>query len=164
MKLVFSLLSLLLINKECNSSKTPVLENENTPTTQTQNLEAEKLQDQNMIISYSAFTRGTNKKITVSKSEIIVENSSAKTPKIKLPCSAEDWEHISTLISKIDTKNLMNLKPPSTKSYSDAGLAANLKISIADKMYATQDFDHGNPPKEIAPLVNKLLSFIEKEQ
>ena len=63
--------------------------------------------------------------------------------------------------SEIDIKNIPNLKPPSTKSHYDGALAGSLKIELASKTGSVETmsptFDHGNPPKEISELVNKLL-------
>ena len=165
MKFLFCLLSILILNKECDAAKSSSIDSENNSIV-TKSSPTEKIQDENMIISYSAITRGTRKIITVSKSETIIEDSRAKTPKQTFSTNEKDWNAIKTLVSEIDIKNIPNLKPPSTKSHYDGALAGSLKIELASKTGSVETmsptFDHGNPPKEISELVNKLLSLTEK--
>jgi hypothetical protein len=55
-------------------------------------------------------------------------------------------------------QSLEKLKAPSTDSYRDAALAATLTLEKDGQNISTPTFDHGNPPKEIEALVNKLLA------
>ena len=90
---------------------------------------------------------------------ISVSNSRNRDAAKTYTCSKQDWDEIATLLSKIDVTKINNLKAPSTKSYSDAAMAATLKLTMDGKEISTPSFDHGNPPDEIEALVNKLLSL-----
>lgn len=162
MKFLFSLLSLLLLNKECESSKT-ALAKDSKPTETVATSSASKLmQDENMTISYTAQTRGTYKNVSISKTEIVVSDTRSETK--TYPCSAEDWKAITDLLSQLNVETLSKLKAPSTDSYRDAALAANLTLKKDRQQISSPSFDHGNPPKEIEALVNKVLSVREKAQ
>lgn len=163
MKFLFGILSLFILNQKCGSAKTSTT-NSNKNSVKTEKISIEKIQDQNMTISYSAISRGTNKQISVSKTETIVEDNRAEKPKQSLVTSKKDWNEIKILISKIDTKSVVNLKRPSSKSLYDGALSASVKLNVDGKEITTQPFDHGNPPKKIAPLVNKLLSLMENNK
>jgi hypothetical protein len=52
-----------------------------------------------------------------------------------------------------------DLKAPSQKRFHDGAAAANLTIAYKGKTYESQSFDDGNPPAEIAALVNEATSF-----
>ena len=121
-------------------------------------------QDKAMTISYTAQTRGTFQNVTVSQQQVTVNNSRGKNPKVTYPCSKEDWNEITRLLSNIDTSKLKDLKAPSAKSHYDGALAATLKLTMEGKEMTSPTFDHGNPPSEVAQLVNKLLSMGKMEQ
>ena len=42
----------------------------------------------------------------------------------------------------------------------DVALHATLKITLEDRIYESQIFDYGNPPKELNPLIDKLFSAL----
>jgi hypothetical protein len=122
------------------------------------------MQDNNMTISYTAITRGTYKNVTVSEQKVIVNNSRGKEATVTYPCSKDDWNEITRLLSDVDASKLTDLKAPSTKSHYDGALAATLKLTIDGKDISSPSFDHGNPPKEISELVNKLLSMAKMDK
>lgn len=160
MKILFSLLSLLLVNKECDSNT-----DKSTDANQTeavQRVASNTIEKGVETINYTVFSRGMYKNISVSEKEIILTKSRNAKDKKTISNNTQDWKAIQQLISKIEIKNLYKLKLPSTNSNSDRGLAANLKLKISDKTFGTKDFDSNNPPKELVPLINKLLSIAEK--
>lgn len=164
MKFLFSFLSLLMLNKECDYEKKSYPVASINKTTQVQPVNSKIVQDSLMTISYTAQTRGTYKSITVSQQQVTVNNSRAKNPKMTFPCSKDDWNEITRLLSNIDTSKLKDLKVPSTKSHYDGALGATLKLIVEGKEMSSPTFDHGNPPSEVVQLVNKLLSMGKMEQ
>ena len=159
MKILFSLLSIVLITKECESAKTNATDVDFKDSKQTELIIKSELQESDAIISYTAETRGLYQNVSVSKEVISVSNSRNRDAAKTYTCSKQDWDEIATLLSKIDVTKINNLKAPSTKSYSDAAMAATLKLTMDGKEISTPSFDHGNPPDEIEALVNKLLSL-----
>lgn len=113
------------------------------------------------IIKYEAITRGSFIEITSNLDSLVYKNTQ-ESQKIKL--SKTQIKEIKTLFGKINLSELENLKPPSTKSYTDAALQATLKITVNNKTFTSQTFDHGNPPKELKALLEYLFSVVEKKQ
>jgi len=113
------------------------------------------------IIKYEAITRGSFIEITSNLDSLVYKNTQ-ESQKIKL--SKTQIKEIKTLFGKINLSELENLKPPSTKSYTDAALQATLKITVNNKIFTSQTFDHGNPPKELKALLEYLFSVVEKKQ
>jgi heat shock protein HslJ len=161
MKFILSLLSLLLITKECDSVKTNAADLDFNNSKQTELVIKSELQESDTIVSYTAETRGSYQNVSVSKEVISVSNSRNNDATKTYTCSKQDWDEVVTLLSKINLTKINNLKAPSTKSYSDAAMAATLKLTIDGKEITTPSFDHGNPPEAILALVNKVLSIKE---
>ena len=67
MKFLFSSLSLLIFNKECDYEKKSYPVTSINKTTQVQPVNSKIVQDSLMTISYTAQTRGTYKSVTVSQ-------------------------------------------------------------------------------------------------
>ena len=61
----------------------------------------------------------------------------------------------------MDIEQIPNLKAPTENRFFDGAAIANLKISYKGTIYESASFDHGNPPKEIEPLVKEILSISE---
>ena len=78
MKFLFSIIALVLFNKECDSAETSQLSNESNSAAV-----VEKLQDDNLSITYTKQTRGFYEAITVSKSSLrISKDRNEKNAKI----------------------------------------------------------------------------------
>ena len=163
MKFLFSFLSFLIFNKEYDSTRKSYPVTSIDKTTQLQPVSSKIVQDSIMTISYTAQTRGTYKNVTVSQQQVTINNSRAKNPKITFPCSKDDWNEITRLLSNIDTSKLKDLKVPSTKSHYDGALGATLKLTVEGREMTSPTFDHGNPPTEVKRLINKLLSISNME-
>lgn len=116
---------------------------------------------QDSAISYQAFSRGyflnvdlQGNKLTVSKErdvtgkEIIMNDSEAK--------------ELSDLFQKMILADLETYKGPTEKRFYDGAAIANLTVNYQGKIYKTPDFDHGNPPSEIAEFINKIVSFTQE--
>ena len=109
-------------------------------------------------INYQASTRGNSIQIKITKENVYIKNNHGeKTFVLK----EDNWRHINKLISYFKISEIQNLNPPSNLRISDKALHASLEIKTDKKEYRSQDFDHGNPPKEIKKLVEKLLDLAE---
>ena len=104
-------------------------------------------------IEYYASTRGSSISITINQNKAIFNT---KTYKV----NSKKWNSIVSLISKINLKNLQNLQAPSEKRHIDAALAAEIKITTSENIFTSSQFDHGNPPEEIAKLIDKILKLV----
>lgn len=106
---------------------------------------------------YEAVTRGSYLKVIVTQDSITTIKDHAMKNVVAKPVSKTEWNSLVKSLDKFDVAGLENLKAPSNKSFSDGAMGANLKAIKKDKTYGSPTFDHGNPPAEIAKLVNKII-------
>ncbi|NMH86928.1 hypothetical protein [Flavivirga algicola] len=139
MKFLFILLSFVLADNSCSESNI----NQNT-----------------LLIEYSARSRGIYKNIKINKKTISIINKREAAVFTK-PCSKAHWDSLLKVLKPIDVKNISHLKAPSQNRFFDGAAIARLKIVYNGNTYETQAFDHGNPPEEIAALVKEILSISE---
>ena len=110
-------------------------------------------------VTYEASTRGKNIQLKISADTLIYkENQKIRKSKI----DPLNWKEIKQLVSKIDLQEVENFVPPSGNRSSDRAMHALLKITTNKKEHISQIFDHGNPPKELKPLIDLLFKFTEK--
>ncbi len=146
MKMLFSLVVLVVLSKDCNQQD---------PQT------SMELQD-DMTIIYEASTRGFFEKIWVTKDLISFSSDRSLKEVAGTKCNSKDWDTLVTLIKDINIEGLPELEAPSKMYQVDGAAMATLTVKINDETYQTKVFDHGHPPKTIAKLVNKVLSMKEK--
>ncbi|WP_445957303.1 hypothetical protein [Yeosuana sp.] len=139
MKILIFLLSFTVLGKGCSESK---------------------MNQDVLSIEYSALSRGTYISIIINKNLISVTNKRGTKPKTK-PYTEDQWETLINLLKKVDIEQIPNLKAPTENRFFDGAAIANLKISYKGTIYESASFDHGNPPKEIEPLVKEILSISE---
>jgi len=109
-------------------------------------------------IEYEALSRGMFLNINLQDDKLVVKTQrDAKAIESKL--SKDDWNEIAESFTKIKLEELEELKAPSEKRFHDGASIAHLRVVYEGKLYQTESFDHGNPPKEIKKLVNKLISL-----
>ena len=111
-------------------------------------------------ITYQALSRGyfLNVEIQGNKMTIIRERESLGKDYV---LNNSDFKEISRLYQKVTLNELENYKGPTEKRFYDGAAIANLTVNYQGKVYNSQGFDHGNPPVEIAELINKIVSFTE---
>lgn len=114
----------------------------------------------NVSFEYSAISRGTYKLIKVNQKSISSTSKQKGKPKNKV-CDKDEWQKLIKAFKTFEVNNMPNLKAPSEKRLFDGAAIANLKVTYNGKVYESQSFDHGNPPKEIALLVKEILSISE---
>lgn len=109
-----------------------------------------------LIVIYNASTRGSNILFKIN-SEIIEKDENGTMVRTKI--SSKKWKGIKDLINLLALEEINSYEAPSEKRFSDGALHADLSIIANTKTFNSQTFDHGNPPKELKELVEKLLSL-----
>lgn len=160
MKKVSLLVSILFICMSCNCQKKTV---EQANITEEQNGTV-AIPQQDMRIEYEANTRGFFQKIIVQNQTISVSKDRNGLDKpVEKKISNTDWKQLMGYFNAIQLEELPKLKAPTEKRFYDGAAIAGLKITSKDKTYESSSFDHGFPPAEIKKLVDKIVSFTEKE-
>lgn len=108
---------------------------------------------------YVASTRGAYNKIVVTSDSIITIKDHNMKNVVSKTISKSDWNQLVTASGKVNLDGLATVKAPSVKHQFDGALAANLKVIKNGKEYTSTTFDHGTPPAEIAPIVNKIIAI-----
>lgn len=157
MKIFFSLLAIVILNKECEEKKVADIS--------FGTMNSEKISNamqEDMRITYEATTRGFYEKIWITKDSISVTQDRSHAQKISNTTSENEWDELMALLKEVDVKTLPNLEAPTAMRLYDGAAIARLSIT-QNKVETTSDgFDHGHPPKEIEAIVNKVLSMKEK--
>ena len=148
MKKIALVLLAIIFAAGCSSTKTA----QNNATTT-------KSASNSLSFEYEASTRGAYKKVVVTHDSIVTIKDREKKNVVAKPVAKADWEKLAYITGKVNLDGLEALKAPSNKNHADAALAANLTVVKDGKTYNTTTFDHGNPPAEIGPLVNKILTM-----
>lgn len=123
-----------------------------------------KKQSADVTIAYKAMTRGRQLNI-VYKNDTIAANSGSgmAISSSNTALSATQKEDLFRLLEKVDLDGMQSLKSPTNKRMYDGAMIANITVTVKEKVYESSSFDHGNPPAEIAALVNKLITLGGKE-
>lgn len=151
MKFLIPIIAVLMFSTQCGQFKDT--SNNNSTISATQDA---------VTIAYTAQSRGFYEKVWVDASGIsFVDNRELNNVKTK-PISTAGWKELLALKNTLNLENLPNLKAPSEKRFSDGAAIGSLTIKTEHTEVGSSEFDHGNPPKEIETMVNKLLSIKEK--
>ncbi|VAV82969.1 hypothetical protein MNBD_BACTEROID02-255 [hydrothermal vent metagenome] len=142
MKIILSFLAIILITKDCNNTAV-----------------SHNTQEQDIIITYQAASRGSFEEITVSKDSFSISTDRTKKNIAFHKTPTKDWDDLLKLLEVIEINQLPNLKAPTSMRQYDGAAHATLIIKKNAEKIQSNSFDHGYPPKEIKPLVEKLLSF-----
>lgn len=155
MKTITLLLFTLLLNA-CGTSNTATAKSELV------NSQTKMAQDP-IKIEYSALSRGSFSKIILDNKTVNIQNSRNEIPTVKV-CSDDEWNKIMTMVSNLNLKNLSSLEAPSKAHQYDGAKLGSFTITKDGETYAAPTFDAGNPHKDIAPIVEMLLTFSQKKQ
>ena len=112
-------------------------------------------------INYQAFSRGYFLNVEMQGNKVTVSKERDVKGKDLILNDAEAKE-LSDLFQKISLTDLETYKGSTEKRFYDGAAIANLTVNYQGKTYKTPDFDHGNPPAEIADFINKIVSFTDK--
>ena len=119
----------------------------------------------NAEVEYTASTRGFYTKITIKNQLIsISKDRNATYPAKETNISDADWQELIELFKTIDLKTISTLQAPTEKRFYDGAAIGNLKVNYKEKEYQSSAFDHGFPPEEIKKVVDKINSFVKKEE
>ena len=154
MKLIITCLLSILFIKECKSNQ---LKN-NADLEATEMIESRESQEL-PIVSYTTTTRGFYERIWIENDTIHVASDREETQIKSALLDAEQQKALETLMSKISMEDLPEFEAPTDKRHGDAARMASLTCTTESGTYTSQTFDHGQPPSQIEPLVNKLLSL-----
>lgn len=151
MKLLMSIVALVVFSDQCGQRN-------DTPQTDSQFTAAQE----ELTIIYEAQSRGFYEKVWVDQSGISFADHRDLSNVKTRPISKTDWGELVALKNTLNLKTLPNLKAPSQKRFSDGAAIGRLTIKTKQAEVESSEFDHGNPPKELKSLLNKLLSIKEK--
>lgn len=118
-----------------------------------------KKQEDKITVEYKAMTRGRSVESTVTKVTISGNSKGRVENEVNKSTPSKEWDSMLAELEKIDLDKLMEIQPPSKKHQYDGAMAASVTVTVGDKSYRSATFDHGNPPAEIAALVNKLIKL-----
>lgn len=104
-------------------------------------------------VELEEMTRGTNKNLVfTSEAAISTVNGQKSTRKH----TAADWDKIRKAAEAIDVSKIDTYEAPTQARFYDGALAATIRIHKNGKVYTSQSFDSGKPPKQLAALYNLL--------
>lgn len=121
---------------------------------------AQSKQDNSVSVNYSAISRGTYLKISITDSIISVSKGRKDKPIVK-PITDENRKKFIHLISTINLDSLSLFKDPTQARFYDGAAIGALEITKNGQVYESSNFDHGAPPKEIEAIVKEILSISE---
>lgn len=109
-------------------------------------------------IHYNAYTRGSSLDVTITQNSIIYKDSSGEKAIAKKKLF---WQKLNSYIENIELESITSFLPPSNDRISDKALHATLLIVKGGDKFTSKTFDHGNPPKELKPLLDFLFKELE---
>lgn len=98
-------------------------------------------------------TRGNRFSWELTPSAKISERNNVKTAQIM---TETEWNRISTAAGNLDLSKINSYESPTTERFHDGAYAASITISSGGKIYNSQSFDAGKPPKELAALYKEI--------
>lgn len=120
-------------------------------------------QENSYSVEYTAMSRGLFNKYVFKNGKLSIQKDRTSAPIVKT-FTENETNAILEKIKALDLEKLKTLEAPTEKRFFDGAAIANLEITYLEKTYQTPEFDHGEPNKDIAPLVNYLLSLSETKQ
>tara|TARA_R110000868_G_scaffold376014_1_gene640733 strand:- start:35 stop:430 length:396 start_codon:yes stop_codon:yes gene_type:complete len=115
-------------------------------------------------VTYNAESRGVYLNIELKNAIItIVKDRNGENVETK-QLDIEDWKKICLMVEKANARKIKSYKSPSENRFSDKASIANLKMEYKDTTYESNIFDHGNPPRQLKELIEKILALSETAQ
>ncbi|MDT0558594.1 hypothetical protein RM697_08050 [Ichthyenterobacterium sp. W332] len=163
MKLILSLLSILLLTKECDQKKNETPSNSSTTeqVVVTEDMITNARMQTSTTVYYEASTRGFYEKVWVTKDSLYTTKDRANKDVNRYACSQQDWDELMLAMKEVTLGTLNDIDIPSKAFQYDGAAMATLKIQEDDAIYSSPIFDHGNPPKQLSNLVKKVLYLKE---
>lgn len=116
-------------------------------------------QDKDIVIEYQAMTRGSNQEVVLTHDMVQVRTIAGSKEAYTATISTQQWNDVVKDLKKIDLNTIGELKAPTNKRFYDGALIATLTVKTKDSTYRSSSFDHGEPPAEIASLVNRIVTL-----
>lgn len=116
-------------------------------------------QSDDITIEYQAMTRGSNREVILKKDAMEVRDVAGSSTLSKATITVEQWNDIIKELDKVELNKIAELKAPTNKRFYDGAMIATLTVKTKDTTYRSSSFDHGNPPAEIAEVVNKVVAM-----
>jgi len=110
-------------------------------------------------ITYKAITRGYSTDILIQENTLKYFKNTKERGSLSLTKKIKD--SLNSLLKKIKLKKIKDLKAPSNKYQYDGAMYTTLEIVWNGETFVSSGFDHDNPPKELIPLINYLLTLIQ---
>lgn len=150
MKFLFTFICFAFVNTQCASKRIK---------------SSEKItENKKAIFIYKHYTRGFYEEHHIKEDKILTYLDYQKKRFTEKEMAPMDWAKCLELLTKIDLDEFVKLEAPSGLRHSDKVQHAELELKINKTTLRSREFDHGNPPKEIKPLVNHLLYLsLEKD-
>lgn len=108
-------------------------------------------------VGLSYITRGSNRTLMITPDSVVVsinnERHSYKTTKMQ-------WKKIKNTLKNVKLSGISGLKRPSTKSFSDGAMAAQLSVETSLKRYESSNFDDSNPHLKLVGLIETMKSVL----
>jgi hypothetical protein len=120
---------------------------------------AQKLQADDITLEYNAMTRGSNRNVVVKQGTITTKDVTGAKPDVVTAVTKAQWDELLAAVEKVDLDKIESLKSPTDKRMYDGALTARLTVTTKNKTYKSNSFDHGQPPAEIAFVVNKIIAL-----
>ena len=115
-------------------------------------------------LTYTAQSRGVNQVITIQNQDITVESGRGKDATVAIArISQGDWNDLTRQFDTIELEKMETYADPSQERFHDGAAIANFTVEYKGKTYRSKDFDHGNPPKELKSLIDKIVSLISEK-
>ncbi|NHF60331.1 hypothetical protein FK220_013335 [Flavobacteriaceae bacterium TP-CH-4] len=118
-------------------------------------------EEESLSIIYEAMTRGSSFHCAVTKGRISVKSSGKTITMETRAIAKKDWQEVEQQLKTVLLEHIGNLEAPSAESQTDRARIATLKVKRGDKIFESAPFDEGNPPKELKPLIDKILALAE---
>lgn len=154
MKILFSLLAIMMINKDCDQNKSV-----KTSSTMTNSEKISEAHQAYTKIWYEATTRGFYEKIWVNKDSITITSDRNHITKTSYQTLDGDWNELMELLKSVNVKELPDLEAPTSMRHYDGAAIATLAVLEGKTETISSSFDHEHPPKAIEAVVNKVLSM-----
>ena len=110
-------------------------------------------------INYKAITRWYSTEILLQDNTLKYFKNAKESRSLTLAKEVKDA--LNTLIKKINLNTINQLKAPSNKYQFDGAMYTTVAVILNGKKYTSTGFDDDNPPKELTPLINYLLTLIK---
>lgn len=108
-------------------------------------------------VELSYITRGSSRNLMISSDSIVVsineERHSYKT-------TTAQWTKIKNTLKKVNLKGISTLKRPSTKSFSDGAMAAQMSVKTSLKEYQSCNFDDNRPPLKLVGVIDLMKTTL----